>query len=123
MDIISESGRTLKRMLSYERKRVYLFDDISDNNKRLFGQKGSALVELTKLGLPVPPGFIITTENFLEYVNHGEEIKEELIKSYKTAIHSIEHKTGRIFGRPSHDNKKLPLLFAVRAATAIIVPG
>lgn len=123
MDLISESGRTLKRMLSFERKRVYLFEEGSDKNIRLFGQKGSALVELTKLGLPVPPGFIITTENFLEYVNHGEEIKEELIKSYTSAIHSIEKKTGRIFGRPSNDGKKLPLLLAIRAGTAIIVPG
>jgi pyruvate, orthophosphate dikinase len=123
MDLIAASGRSLVRMLSFERKRVYSFADGHDKNYRLLGQKGADLCELTQLGLPVPPGFIITTENFLEYVNHGEELRPELIKAYTTAIHGIEHQTGRLFGKPSSDHSKLPLLLAVRAGTAVIIPG
>ncbi len=151
-DIIAESGRSLKRMLSFERKRVYSFSEGSIREIRLLGQKGAALCELTQLGLPVPPGFIITTENFLEYINqhdgheigpsgsshpshssaHGEHsgslkgnsgLKNELERSYLNALHILEHQTGRVFGKPSHDGKKLPLLLAVRAGTAVIVPG
>jgi pyruvate, orthophosphate dikinase len=123
MDLIAASGRSLVRMLSFERKRVYSFTDGQGSNYRLLGQKGADLCELTQLGLPVPPGFIITTENFLEYVNHGEELRTELIKSYTSAVHAIERHTGRLFGKPSSDQTKLPLLLAVRAGTAVIIPG
>jgi hypothetical protein len=123
MDLIAESGRTLTRMLSFERKRVFTFQQGDQKNSRLLGQKGAALCELTQLGLPVPPGFVITTENFLEYVNHGEELRPELIKAVTNAIYGIEKETGRKFGKPSTDGLKLPLLLAVRAGTAVIIPG
>jgi pyruvate, orthophosphate dikinase len=123
MDLIAESGRTLTRMLSFERKRVFTFSQGDHKNFRLLGQKGAALCELSQLGLPVPPGFVITTENFLEYVNHGEELRPELIKAVTNAIHGVEKETGRKFGKPSSDGTKLPLLLAVRAGTAVIIPG
>jgi pyruvate, orthophosphate dikinase len=123
MDLIAESGRTLTRMLSFERKRVFTFQQGDYKNYRLLGRKGAALCELTQLGFPVPPGFVITTENFLEYVNHGEELRPELISSVINAIHGIERETGRKFGKPSADGTKLPLLFAIRAGTAVVIPG
>lgn len=123
MDLIAESGRTLTRMLSFQRKRVFTFRQGDPKNYRLLGQKGAALCELTQEGLPVPPGFIITTENFLEYVNHGEELRVELVDSVRNGIHGIEKETGRRFGMPSNERKKLPLLLAVRAGTAVVIPG
>ena len=123
MDLIAESGRSLTRMLTFERKRVHTLHRGDRNDYRLLGRKGAALCELTQLGLPIPPGFVITTENYLEYVNHGEELSPDLIKAITNGVLGIEKVTGKNFGKPSSDGTKLPLLFAVRAGAAIIVPG
>jgi phosphoenolpyruvate synthase/pyruvate phosphate dikinase len=75
------SATSIQRMFSFEfhHKRVYLFSEGSSRDIRLLGQKGAALCELTQLGLPVPPGFIITTENFLEYdkQNHHQSQSQQ----------------------------------------------
>mmetsp|Transcript_19674 Transcript_19674/g.28297 ORF Transcript_19674/g.28297 Transcript_19674/m.28297 type:complete len:87 (+) Transcript_19674:2-262(+) len=85
--------------------------------------KGSALCELSNMKLPVPPGFIITSDNFLEYLDHGEGLSDKLKADYRLHIRRLENKTGRVFGGAASDGKSLPLLLSVRATASIIVPG
>lgn len=129
MDMLKDSGekvvragKVLKRMLSMERKRVYEFGE-GCTDKVLLGIKGATLCELTQLGLPVPPGFVITTENFTEYISLGEGVSSPLESQYRDAIRSLECITHRKFAGRSDDEKQLPLLLSVRAGTAVIVPG
>lgn len=124
MNYVEGTGRVLKRMLSRERKRTYALDEGGVTpDRKLLSAKGAALCELTNAGLPVPPGFVITTENFTEYVNHGEVVRDDLLRAIKESVHDIERETGRLFGHGTPDKKKLPLFLAVRAGAAIIVPG
>lgn len=76
-----------------------------------------------RLGLPVPPGFVISTDNFAEYLDNGEDINAHMEEQYIAALRTLEQKTHRKFGARSADGKQLPLLLAVRAGTAIVVPG
>jgi pyruvate, orthophosphate dikinase len=76
-----------------------------------------------RLGLPVPSGFVISTDNFAEYLDNGEGINTHMEEQYLTALHTLEQKTHRKFGGRSDDGKQLPLLLSVRAGTAIVVPG
>jgi pyruvate,orthophosphate dikinase len=99
-------------------KRVYLFEEGEAKDKKLLGGKGANLAEMTKMGLPVPPGFIITTETCLEYYSAGEKMPEGLMGEVRAGIKHIEEKTGKEFGNP--DN---PLLVSVRSGAAISMPG
>jgi hypothetical protein len=123
METIQHHGRVLKRMLSMQRKRVYAFDEGRPVDKQLLGIKGATLCELTQLGLPVPPGFVITTENFLEYINMGDGVTAELESQYRDAIASLEHQTQRKFAARNGDKRNLPLLLSVRAGAAVVIPG
>ena len=78
---------------------------------------------MPRIGLPVPPGFVITTDNFFEYLDGGEGINPRMEEQYLEALAILENKTHRKFGGRSDDGKQLPLLLAVRAGTAIVVPG
>jgi pyruvate,orthophosphate dikinase len=99
-------------------KRIYLFEEGAAKDKRLLGGKGANLAEMTKMGLPVPPGFIITTETCLEYSGAGEKMPEGLMDEVATGIKHIEEKTGKKFG-DIHN----PLLVSVRSGAAISMPG
>ncbi len=99
-------------------KRVYLFEEGEAKDKKLLGGKGANLAEMTRMGLPVPPGFIITTETCLEYYGAGEKPPEGLMDDVATAIKHIEEKTGKKFG-DAHN----PLLVSVRSGAAISMPG
>lgn len=124
MNYAEGTGRVLQRMLSRERKRTYAFNEGGATpDQKLLSAKGAALCELTHAGIPVPPGFIITTDNFIEYVNHEEVMCDDLLRAIKDSVNDIERQTGRSFGRGSHDKKKFPLFLAVRAGAAVIVPG
>ncbi|RLB12353.1 MAG: pyruvate, phosphate dikinase [Deltaproteobacteria bacterium] len=101
------------------KKYVYTFEEGDGKNKRLLGGKGANLCEMTQIGIPVPPGFVITTEACVEFLerkkkelwpNHMEEIRE--------GIKYLEKKTGKGFGNP-----KDPLLVSVRSGAAISMPG
>src|SRR5579864_8695055 len=99
-------------------KSVYFFNEGDGNNKKLFGGKGAGLAEMTRLGLPVPPGFTITTEVCNWYYTNGKKLPRALMGDVKRNIAKIEKKTGKKFG--SNDN---PLLVSVRSGAAISMPG
>ncbi|MEM3047896.1 MAG: PEP/pyruvate-binding domain-containing protein, partial [Candidatus Bathyarchaeia archaeon] len=99
-------------------KRIYDFEEGDGKNKRLLGGKGAGLCEMTKIGLPVPPGFTITTEVCLEYYKEGRKLPDGLMDEVKQHINTIEKKTGKKFGDP-----KNPLLVSVRSGAALSMPG
>lgn len=99
-------------------KFVYLFEEAEGGNKRLFGGKGAGLAEMTQMGLPVPPGFIITTEACVQYYSNRKKLPKGLIEEVERNIKVIEEKTGKIFGSPHN-----PLFFSVRSGAAISMPG
>ncbi|MEM4311506.1 MAG: pyruvate, phosphate dikinase [Nitrososphaerales archaeon] len=98
-------------------KRIYFFDEgITD--RKLLGGKGAGLAEMTLLGLPVPPGFTITTEVCEEFYAKGEKLPEGLMDEVKEAMGRLEKITGKKFG-----DDKNPLLVSVRSGAAISMPG
>ncbi|HJU13085.1 MAG TPA: pyruvate, phosphate dikinase [Candidatus Nitrosotalea sp.] len=99
-------------------KSVYFFNEGSGKNKRLFGGKGAGLMEMTKLGLPVPPGFTITTEVCTKYYAGGKKLPKNLMKDVIRNMARIERRTGKKFG-----SEKNPLLVSVRSGAAISMPG
>jgi pyruvate,orthophosphate dikinase len=100
------------------KKWVYHFEEADPQNKKLFGGKGAGLATMTQLGLPVPPGFTITTEACKEYYESGKRLPNGLMEQVKDAMKVIEQKTGKKFGDPSN-----PLLVSVRSGAAISMPG
>ena len=104
-------------------KRVYTFGnkEAEGNGKmrELLGGKGANLAEMNLIGIPVPPGFTITTDVCTEYYKHGKEKVIELLKpEVEKAIANIENLTGRKFG-----DKELPLLVSVRSGARASMPG
>jgi pyruvate,orthophosphate dikinase len=96
---------------------VYHFIEGSKDQKALLGGKGANLAEMTNLGLPVPPGFTVTTEACRYYLRHGElppELADELTK----AITVLEERTGKGLGDPGN-----PLLLSVRSGAKFSMPG
>lgn len=102
-----------------EKKYVYAFEEGEGENKKLLGGKGANLCQMTQIGLPVPPGFVITTEACLAYLAQKKtSLTEELMKQIREAMASLEKKTGKGFGDPG-----VPLLVSVRSGAAISMPG
>ena len=104
-------------------KHVYLFGNRkADGNatmKNLLGGKGANLAEMNLIGVPVPPGFTITTEVCTEYNTHGREKAIELIKDeVENGIHFVEEIMGTKFG-----DKNNPCLFSVRSGARASMPG
>ncbi len=101
------------------KKFVYSFEEGDGKNKQLLGGKGANLCEMTQIGLPVPPGFVITTEACREYLSQKKQgLKPELKKQIVEAMRQLEEKTGKGFG-----STKNPLLVSVRSGAAISMPG
>ncbi len=99
-------------------KYVYLFSEGNGKDKKLLGGKGAGLCEMTQIGLPVPPGFVITTETCLEYFGNGFRFPDGLIDQVQAAMAEVEKAMSLGFGSP--DN---PLLVSVRSGAAISMPG
>ena len=99
-------------------KAVYFFDEGDGKNRKLLGGKGAGLCEMTRLKLPVPPGFVITTEVCKKYYENNKKLPKEVISQVKKNITKIEKKTGKKWN--SKDN---PLLVSVRSGAAISMPG
>ena len=99
------------------KKLVYSFDEGDGKNKKLLGGKGANLCEMTQIGINVPPGFVITTEACLDYLE-ANEFPAGLPEAISDAIAGLEATTGRKFG--AADN---PLLVSVRSGSALSMPG
>src|SRR5262245_17409795 len=84
----------------------------------LLGGKGAGLAEMTNAGLPVPPGFTITTEACNDYFAAGERLPDGLWDDVLAALHEVEERTGKGFGDP-----KNPLLVSVRSGAKFSMPG
>lgn len=100
------------------KKYVYLFKEAKGNNKALFGGKGANLAEMTKIGLPVPQGFTITTEACTKYYEDGRKINDGIIEQIYQKLAQIEKMTGKKFGDASN-----PLLVSVRSGARVSMPG
>ncbi|SES62141.1 pyruvate, phosphate dikinase [Anaerobranca gottschalkii] len=100
------------------KKYVYLFSEGNKSMKELLGGKGANLAEMTSLGLPVPPGFTITTEACHLYYHQNKSLPEELFEEVKNALGKIEEALGKKFG--STEN---PLLVSVRSGAPVSMPG
>lgn len=98
-------------------KFVYRFSEGTKEMKDLLGGKGSGLAEMSNQGLPVPPGFTITTEACRAYMDAGE-IPESLMESVAEYLGELEESTGKRLG-DSED----PLLVSVRSGAAASMPG
>ena len=98
-------------------KYVYDFSEGDKSMKDLLGGKGANLAEMTKLGLPVPPGFTITTEACRAYLKEST-VPESLATEVTTALRGVEDQMGRRLGDPSD-----PLLVSVRSGAKFSMPG
>ncbi|MGL4512608.1 MAG: pyruvate, phosphate dikinase [Lacipirellulaceae bacterium] len=103
-------------------KMVYYFGktrtDGDTSMKLLIGGKGANLADMTSIGLPVPPGFTITTECCAAYYKHGEKLPKGLMEAVADAVKTLEKETGKKFG-----DTKDPLLVSVRSGAALSMPG
>ncbi len=99
-------------------KYVYLFSEGNKDMRNLLGGKGANLAEMTKLGLPVPQGFTITTEACTRYYDDGKKIDDDIQKEIFENIAKMEEITGKKFG-----DKENPLLVSVRSGARASMPG
>ncbi|MET0086087.1 MAG: pyruvate, phosphate dikinase [Sedimenticola sp.] len=105
--------------MSDTKKYVYAFEEGDGKDKMLLGGKGANLCEMTQIGLNVPPGFVITTETCLTYLDDRDQgLHAAVMDQVKANMLSLEEKTGKGFG--SSDN---PLLVSVRSGSAMSMPG
>lgn len=99
-------------------KRVYLFREGNATQRDLLGGKGANLAEMTNIGLPVPPGFTITTDVCREYYANDRQLPEGLMDEVRAAIADVEKDLGKVFG-----DAKNPLLVSVRSGAKFSMPG
>jgi pyruvate,orthophosphate dikinase len=108
--------------VSVPSKMVYSFGKLgtegAGSQKELLGGKGANLAEMTSIGLPVPPGFTITTESCAAYLAAGEAMPPGLMDEVREHVRRLEDETGKRFG---DDNN--PLLVSVRSGAAVSMPG
>ncbi|MEW6307560.1 MAG: pyruvate, phosphate dikinase [Bacillota bacterium] len=97
---------------------VYAFTDGTAQMRELLGGKGANLAEMTRLGLPVPPGFTITTVACRDYYRSGGKLPQGLLDQVGAALQGLEAVTGKGFGDPAN-----PLLVSVRSGAAVSMPG
>ena len=103
--------------MSQSTKFVYSFDEGNRDQKDLLGGKGANLAEMTRIGLPVPPGFTITTEACKVYLKEGTE-PAELKEQVSEKLAKLEQEMGRRLG-----DAEDPLLVSVRSGAKFSMPG
>lgn len=110
-----------------EKKWVYLFNEVDEVEKMtggwegvraLLGGKGAGLADMTRAGVPVPPGFTVTTEACNAYLAAGEKFPPGMWEQELAALRKIEEQTGKKFGDPSN-----PLLVSCRSGAKFSMPG
>ena len=99
-------------------KWVYLFDEGRGDMKELLGGKGANLAEMTRIGLPVPPGFIVTTRACNAFLAAGSQFPAGLWEQALTALRKLEKRAGRSFGDPEN-----ALLVSCRSGARFSMPG
>src|SRR4029079_9533439 len=99
-------------------KWVYLFEEGPGDDKSLLGGKGAGLCEMTRAGLPVPPGLIVTTQACNAFFDNDKSFPEGMWEQVKEGLQKIEEKVGKKFGDPNN-----PLLVSVRSGAAFSMPG
>lgn len=100
------------------KKYVYSFKEAHGLGKELLGGKGAGLAEMTSIGVPIPPGFTVTTEACTLYYQNHKELPDYLVKEVDNAIKGIEKETGKTFGGDHN-----PLLVSVRSGARVSMPG
>ena len=100
------------------KKFVYLFSEGDASMRELLGGKGANLAEMTKIGLPVPQGFTVTTEACTQYYEDGRKINDDIQAEIMEYIDKMEGITGMKFG-----DKENPLLVSVRSGARASMPG
>ncbi|MBE0477208.1 MAG: pyruvate, phosphate dikinase [Coriobacteriia bacterium] len=113
----SQSEREKGRELS-EEKRVHSFSEGDASMKYVLGGKGANLAEMTRLGLPVPPGFTITCQTCVEYYEAGRRFPEGLEAEIARHVEQLESRMGKRLGDPVD-----PLLVSVRSGAPFSMPG
>ncbi len=99
-------------------KMVYLFEEGDASMRNLLGGKGANLAEMTKLGLPIPQGFTVTTEACTDYYKNNRSISEDIQKQIFDALAKLEEMQGKKFG-----DTESPLLVSVRSGARASMPG
>jgi len=100
------------------KKYVYLFSEGNAEMRELLGGKGANLAEMTRLGLPVPQGFTISTEACTRYYEDGKQISDEIMQEIMSNVRKMEEINGKKFG-----DSKNPLLVSVRSGARASMPG
>src|SRR5713226_6333656 len=95
-----------------------LFAEGNAKMRDLLGGKGAGLAEMSRIGLPVPPGFTITTEACLEYYRRDRQFPSGLLDEVRQKVRHLEERTGKRFGDPAN-----PLLVSVRSGAKFSMPG
>src|SRR6185369_8359382 len=112
---------------SIMKKWVYLYSEADkakshasnwDKVRALLGGKGAGLADMTRIGVPVPPGFTVTTEGCNAYLAAGEKLPDDLWEQELDALGQIERATGKAFGDPTR-----PLLVSCRSGAKFSMPG
>lgn len=99
-------------------KWVYMFKEGNGKDKNLLGGKGANLSEMTLLGLPIPQGFIVTTEACTDYYNNDQTLSEEIQTQIRESLVQLEEISGKKFGDTSN-----PLLVSIRSGARVSMPG
>ncbi len=105
-------------LIPMAKKYVYLFTEGDASMRELLGGKGANLAEMTKIGLPVPQGFTISTEACTQYYEDGQKINDEIMAQIMEYIVKMEEITGKKFG-----DLENPLLVSVRSGARASMPG
>ncbi|NCO35352.1 MAG: pyruvate, phosphate dikinase [Armatimonadetes bacterium] len=103
---------------SQKKNQVWLFREGNAKLRDLLGGKGANLAEMTNIGLPVPPGFTITTEVCNDYIKGGKRLPADLMNEVKKALANVEKSMEKKLGDPTH-----PLLVSVRSGAKFSMPG
>ena len=100
------------------KKWVYLFEEGDGKDKALLGGKGAGLADMTRAGLPVPPGLVVTTEACNAFYANDKKFPEGMWEQVREGLQKVEAKVGKRFGDPAN-----PLLVSVRSGAALSMPG
>jgi len=111
-------ARVSEKFGATKKKWVYFFSEGNKDMRDLLGGKGAGVAEMTNAGLPVPPGFTITTKACNEYYRLGRRFPEGMWEQVLASLEEVEKQTGKKFGDPAN-----PLLVSVRSGAKMSMPG